>query len=309
MPFKPPAIPFMGASSDAVMEGANAVLFGAPHGTPYPGIANKPFASAPDALREAMEEDGRWLDHWDFDLGGPLLADSAFRLLDAGNLPTTADDGTGNRQLIREATAAIVAAGAVPIMLGGDDSTPIPFLEALSPLGPLTIVQVDAHIDWRDERRGERLGYSSTMRRASEMAHVGRIVQVGIRGLGSARREEVEIARNWGARIVTAREFQEHGVASVLEHVNDGANCVITFDCDALDAGIMPAVMAPTPGGLSYMQAIELVAAVAARGRLAAFDMIEFVPERDSTGTATFTAARIVANVVGRLARASAGSG
>lgn len=301
--FQPPAVAFMGAGSDAGMEGADAVLFGAPHGTPYEGIPNEPFASAPDALRKALEEDSRWTDHWDFDLGGPLLGNGGFTLQDAGNLPTTAHDGPGNRQLIRQATAAIVAAGAVPIMLGGDDSTPIPFIEALAPLGPLTIVQIDAHIDWRDERRGERLGFSSTMRRASEMAHAERIVQVGIRGLGSARREEVEVARDWGARIVTARELHRDGLDAVMAHVPAGANCLITLDCDALDAGIMPAVMSPTPGGLSYMQVIDLVAAVCAKARLVAFDMIEFVPERDTTGTATFTAARIVANVIGRLAR------
>ncbi|MGI9514729.1 MAG: arginase family protein, partial [Anderseniella sp.] len=83
----------------------------------------------------------------------------------------------------------------------------------------------------------------------------------------------------------------------------EGANCMITFDCDALDSSIMPAVMAPTPGGLSYTQAIDLVAGVAAKGRLVAFDMIEFVPERDTDGTAAFTAARIVTNAVGHLAR------
>jgi agmatinase len=142
------------------------------------------------------------------------------------------------------------------------------------------------------------------MRRASEMSHVERIVQVGIRGLGSARREEVEVARDWGARTVTARELHLDGLDAVMAHVPAGANCLITLDCDALDAGIMPAVMSPTPGGLSYMQAIDLVAAVCTKARLVAFDMIEFVPERDTTGTATFTAARIVANVIGRLARA-----
>ena len=301
--FQPPAVAFMGASGDAGIDGADAVLFGAPHGTPYEGIANEPFAAAPDALRMALEEDSRWTDHWDFDLDGPLLGDGGFRLHDAGNLPTTAHDGPGNRRLIRQATAAIVAAGAVPVMLGGDDSTPIPFIEALAPLGPLTIIQVDAHIDWRDERRGERFGFSSTMRRASEMHHVERTVQVGMRGLGSARREEVEFARDWGARIVTARELHRGGMDAVMAHVPAGANCLITLDCDALDAGIMPAVMSPTPGGLSYMQAIDLVEAVACKARLVAFDMIEFVPERDTTGTATFTAARIVANVIGRLAR------
>jgi agmatinase len=302
--FQPPAVPFMGASGGARLDDADAVLFGAPHGTPYEGIANQPFAVAPDALRKALEEDSRWLNHWDFDLDGPLLGESRFKLTDAGNLPTVSHDGAGNRHLIRKATAAIVAAGAAPIMLGGDDSTPIPFIEALLPLGPLTIIQVDAHIDWRDERRGECLGFSSTMRRVSEMDHVERIVQVGMRGLGSARREEVE-----GARLVTAREFHQVGPDAVMRHVPAGASCVITLDCDSLDAGIMPAVMSPTPGGLSYMQAIDLVAAVTAKARLVAFDMIEFVPERDITGTAAFTAARIVANVIGRLARASARSG
>ena len=303
-PFNPPAIAFMGASADIQLDAADAVLFGAPHGTPYQGIDNKAYAPAPDALRKATEGDSRWLDHWDFDLDGPLLGDGQFNVLDAGNLATSPLDGKGNREMIRQATSTIVQAGAVPIMLGGDDSTPIPFLEAIAPLGPVTVVQVDAHIDWRDERREERFGFSSTMRRASEMDHVAGIVQVGIRGVGSARREEVETARNWGARIVTASDIHARGIAAVMEHIPAGTNCVMTLDCDALDSAIMPAVMAPSPGGLSYMQVIDLIAAVTAKSRLVAFDMIEFVPERDINGTATFTAARIVANVIGRLARA-----
>ncbi|NNJ76602.1 MAG: agmatinase [Anderseniella sp.] len=294
----------MGAGKGVDLDQADAVLFGAPHGTPYQGIDNEVYAKAPDAMRAAMEEDSAWPDHWDFDLGGPLLGDSDFTIADAGDLKTASQDGIGNRALIETATAEIMATGAVPIMLGGDDSTPIPFIKALAPAGPLTIIQVDAHIDWRDERRGEPLGFSSTMRRASEMVHVERIIQVGIRGLGSARREEVEIARDWGAEIVTARAVHEQSVGAALQHLPDGANCMITFDCDALDSGIMPAVMAPTPGGLSYTQSIDLIAGVAAKARLVAFDMIEFVPERDTNGIAAFTAARIVANTIGCLARA-----
>ncbi len=294
----------MGATSTVKPDQADAVLFGAPHGTPYQGIDNEVYARAPDAMRAAMEEDSAWPDHWDFDLDGPLLGDGNFTIADAGDLKTASQDGIGNRTLIETATAEIMATGAVPIMLGGDDSTPIPFIKALAPAGPLTIIQVDAHIDWRDERRGEPLGFSSTMRRASEMTHVERIIQVGIRGLGSARREEVEIARDWGAEIVTARAVHEQGVSAALQHLPEGANCMITFDCDALDSGIMPAVMAPTPGGLTYTQSIDLIAGVIVKARLVAFDMIEFVPERDTNGVAAFTAARIVANAIGCLARA-----
>ena len=64
---------------------------------------------------------------------------------------------------------SVLAAGAVPMVLGGDDSIPIPVLQAYADRGPVTVVQIDAHIDWRDEVKGERWGLSSTMRRASEM--------------------------------------------------------------------------------------------------------------------------------------------
>ncbi|MEE9588186.1 MAG: arginase family protein [Hyphomicrobiaceae bacterium] len=301
--FVPTKTPFMGARTDISLDEADAVLFGAPHGTPYGGIDNGPFAAAPDALRAALQDDARWVDHWDFDLDATLLGDKGFALADAGNLATSSLDGAGNRALIKEATGQILNAGAVPLMVGGDDSTPIPFIETVAALGPLTIVQIDAHIDWRDERRGESLGFSSTMRRASEMRHVERIIQVGIRGFGSARREEVQIARQWGAKIITARDVHRDGIGVVMAHLPEGANCLITLDCDALDAGIMPAVMAPTPGGLSYTQTIDLVADVVARTTLVGFDLIEFVPERDLHGTAAITAARIIANVIGSLAK------
>jgi agmatinase len=301
--FDPVKVPFIGASKETDIADADLVIFGAPHGTPYRDIDNKLHAGTPDALRLALEEDALWLDHWDFDLGGPLLGDEDFTVADAGNLKTASLDGDGNRHLIREATTQIIGNGAIPVMIGGDDSTPIPFIEALAPLGPLTIIQIDAHIDWRDERRGEPMGYSSTMRRASELDHVENIIHVGIRGLGSARRAEVEIAKDWGAKIVTARELHRDGIEAVLKHLKSDANCMITFDCDALDAGIMPAVMAPTPGGLSYIQSIDLIDAVTKKFNLVAFDMIEFVPERDMDGTSAITAARILANVLGCLAR------
>ena len=303
--FDPVAVQFIGADKDADPADADLVVFGAPHGTPYPDIDNEPYASAPDTLRRALEEDARWLDHWDFDLDGPLLGNGNFTVADVGNLKTSSWDGRGNRHLIRSATREIVAGGAIPVMLGGDDSTPIAFIEALDALGPLTIIQIDAHIDWRDQRRGEPMGFSSTMRRASEMSHVESIVQVGIRGLGSARRAEVELAQDWGAQIVTARAFHRDGIVAVSKHLKPGANCMITLDCDALDSGIMPAVMAPTPGGLSYFQTIDLIDAVIKKSNVVAFDMIEFVPERDIDGTSAITAARVVANALGGLARRS----
>ena len=163
------------------------------------------------------------------------------------------------------------------------------------------ILQIDAHIDWREERYGERMGFSSTMRRASEQDHVWRIVQAGMRGIGSAREAEVRDALDWGARLVTARDIHHHGVGSVLQHIPEDCDCVISFDCDALDLSQMPAVSYPTPGGLTYTQVTDLIAGVAAKARIAGFCDGGIHAAARPAGTAAFTAARIAANVIGRL--------
>ena len=144
------------------------VLFGAPHGSTYPGADPSGFAGAAAAIRAASQDDAQFLDSWDFDLGGPLFEGGEPCCVDAGDLPTSVRDNAGNRKLIEEKTRAILAARAAPLMIGGDDSVPIPFIAGFADHGPIWILQIDAHIDWRDERYGEPLGYSSTMRRASD---------------------------------------------------------------------------------------------------------------------------------------------
>jgi agmatinase len=294
---------FMGTIRSRAPAGFKSALFGAPHGTPYPGIDNRVHAAAPNAFRTALQEDSSWLDHWDFDLGGPLLGDSACRIADLGNLPTKPKDGIGNRKLIEALTRQILASGAVPLMFGGDDSTPIPFIAGFSGSSPVTVLQIDAHIDWREERYGEKFGFSSTMRRASEQSHVWRIVQAGARGLGSAREAEVRDAKQWGAHIFTSQHIHHNGLKTVLETIPPDSDCLITFDCDAMDTAEMPAVSHPSPGGLSYMQVTDLIAGVAAKARIAGFTMVEFVPKNDRNRTSAYTAARIAANVIGHIAR------
>lgn len=277
---------------------APAVLLGADGCTPYASVGFY-CAGGPAAIRAASGAFGNSLGHHNFDIGGPAFGD---RLpADAGDLPLREDDPEGNRLRLRDKVAGIVAAGAVPVLLGGDDSLPIPMLQALEPHGPLTILQVDAHIDWREEVEGERWGLSSTMRRASEMPHVERIVQVGQRGIGSARPSDVEDALRWGVRFVPASDPDP--VATALGHIPEGARVALCFDCDALDPSAMPAVIGRTAGGLSYAQALALLRGVRARARLAAMDLVEFMPSRDVDGLGATTAAQLVAAALGLLSR------
>jgi agmatinase len=273
-------------------------VLGAPHATPYrPGEASH-SAGAPKALREVLTGYSGNREHYDFDIGGFLPAD----VEDCGDVPGDPTDPEGNRNRITTAVRTLLENGAVPVVLGGDDSVPIPVFRAFEGRGPLTVVQVDAHLDWRDEVRGERYGWSSPMRRASEMPWIRHMIQVGLRGIGSARAGEVADARAWGVEIVTAEEVHRAGVARAIGLVPAGVPCLVTVDCDGLDPSIMPAVMAPAPGGLTYWHVIELIRGVAAKARIAGFDLVEFVPERDFHGLAARTAARIACNAVAAIA-------
>src|SRR5690348_12961233 len=174
---------------------AEIAILGIPFGAPY-GTSDIVTASsaAPAAIRAQSNRLSVTLDHYDFDLGGPLLDGRAVRIVDCGDVPGDPLDIAGNAARATNAVRAILARGAVPIVLGGDDAIPIPVFRAYEGHGPIAIVQIDAHIDWRHEVQGVTEGYSSTMRRASEMPWIGGMVQIGMRSLGSARPADVRDA-------------------------------------------------------------------------------------------------------------------
>ncbi|QKC83974.1 agmatinase [Mesorhizobium sp. NZP2077] len=280
-----------------------AVIFGAGHGSTYPGKDSSGYALAAEAIRAASQDDASLVEHWDFDLGGPLFDGKPVCCVDAGDISTTLHDNAGNRARVEAKTREVLALPAIPILLGGDDSVVIPFLAGFADHGPIWILQIDAHIDWRDEVHGKRYGYSSPMRRASEMPHVAGMVQVGLRSVGSARLAEIEAAQHYGSRFVTAREVHAQGVEAALRHIPEGARVVVTFDCDSLDPGIMPGVAARTPGGLTYTQAIDLIAGLGKRARIVGFDLVELYPPADIDGLSALTAARLLVNVIGTIVR------
>ncbi|MBL9053776.1 MAG: arginase family protein [Tabrizicola sp.] len=281
---------------------AKMALIGADGCTPYQNVGFY-CAGGPEAIRHAGAAYAANLGHVNFDLGGPIFPDGILAV-DAGDLQQDIADPAGNRARIFGAVSQILDRGAVPMLIGGDDSLPIPMLEAYGARGKsYTILQIDAHIDWRDEVQGERLGLSSTMRRASEMAHVDAIIQVGQRGIGSARPQDAADAEGWGVGFVPAGEIARFGIARALDLIADGAEVIICLDLDALDPAVMPAVIGRTAGGLGYWQVLELVAGVAERARIAGFDMVEFMPDRDVDGQGAALAAQLLAAVMGIIAR------
>jgi agmatinase len=298
-----PVATFMGlpTQSPAALT-ADIALIGAPCATPYASVGAY-CAGAPAAIRSAMAAYAPALAHYDFDFDGPFLGSGRTRVADCGDIAWTESDAAGNRAAICSTIATILDRDAVPVVIGGDDSVPIPIFTAFAGRGKFTVVQIDAHLDWREEVGGERLGLSSTMRRASEMDHIERIVQIGQRGLGSARPNDYQAAIAAGVAFVPAREVHTRGVHSILDRIPSGARVLLTVDCDALDPAIMPAVIAPAPGGLTYWQTIDVMHGIAAKAQIACFDLVEFMPERDAAQLGAAHAGRILIHAIGLIAR------
>lgn len=298
MPSSTPPTTFAGMPARGLddLRGAAVAVLGAAHGSPYKPGTPSHAADAPAALRAGSAQLARQLDQLDFDTGRTPTADGT--IVDCGDAETDpADAGPGNRGRIAQAVRRVLDAGAVPIVLGGDDSVPIPVFQAFEGRGPLTMVQVDAHVDWGDIIQGNPWGYGSTMRRAAEMPWITGMVQVGIRGLGSGGADQTRDARAWGSRIVTMAELRRGGMDQALDAVPEGGDCFVSIDCDGLDPAAMPAVNTPAPGGLGYDDVAALLHGVAAKARIRGCALVEFVPSRDRDGLAALLAARIALTV------------
>jgi agmatinase len=283
----------------------DVAILGIPFGVPYPSPGNTAgCADAPAAIRARSKRLANFADHHDFDLDAPMLVGSPpLRVLDAGDVDGRAEDGPGNATRAESAIRSLLATGTIPIVLGGDDSVPIPVLRAYSGSERVTVLQVDAHLDFRDEVAGVRDGYSSTMRRAAEMDHVERIVQVGLRGVGSARSSDVADAGAAGNRLITARELRARGVPSLLDELLRGARLFVVFDLDGLDPSVAPAVSGVSPGGLSYDEAGDLLAGVAERCRVVGAAFTELVPDLDVNGISALVVVRMVMRLLAGIDR------
>jgi len=286
---------------------ADFAVIGIPFGMPYsPEAMANDQSRAPDAFRQASEHAAYTREHFDWDIGGPLLDDRDVKVVDCGNVTADMSDHKEHYRRAEAAMRKIFKSGATPIIIGGDHGIPIPVMRALEETGQsgITLVHIDAHLDWRDEVNGEPDGYSSPIRRASEMPWFDKIVQIGIRGIGSARTGEVEDARAYGADIITSYELHDIGMDAVLDRIPDGGPYYFTIDADGLDPTIMPAVMAQTPGGVTWHQMRKLIHGLVKKGRVLGMDLVEIAPSRDVGNITMVHAERIACNFIGAAVRA-----
>lgn len=283
---------------------ADIAILGVPFGAAYsPETRVNDQSNAPTAVRQASYQLSDGPERWDFDLDG-TLGELGVKVVDCGDVTADLADPGLHYRNAEAAVRKILAAGALPVTIGGDHGIPIPVLRGFAGRGPIHLVHIDAHLDWRDQVNGEREGYSSPIRRASEMAHIDRIWQIGLRGQGSARHEEVAAARAYGSDLISAWELQEIGMAAVLDRIPDGASYYLTIDADGIDPAAMPAVAAPAPGGVTLHQARQLIHGLAKKGRIVGMDIVEITPASDVNEITSIAAGRLIVNLIGAAAKA-----
>ncbi len=223
------------------------------------------------------------------------------RIVDLGDADIVHTDTDTSHRNIETGVARILDAGALPVVLGGDHSVNIPCVRAFATQGPIHIVQIDAHLDFVDERHGVRHGHGNPMRRAAEQAHVTGLSQFGIRNVSSTAKEGYDDARAMGSDILSVRQIRQLGVEAVLARVPAGVDYYLTIDIDGFDPSIAPGTGTPSHGGFLYYEVLELIAGLSARGRIVGIDLVEVAPDYDHTGSTAILAAQILLNTIGRI--------
>jgi agmatinase len=221
------------------------------------------------------------------------------RIVDAGDADIVHTDTEASHANIETGVRALLDAGALPVVIGGDHSVTIPAIRAFAGRAPVHVLQIDAHLDFVDERHGVRHGHGNPMRRAAEQPHVSGLTQVGIRNVSSTAREGYAAARAMGSDILSVRQARALGPAGVATRVPAGARVYLTIDIDGFCPSIAPGTGTPSHGGFLYYEVLEMLQIVAREHEIAGIDLVEVAPDHDAGQVTSILAAQLLLNVLG----------
>lgn len=156
-------------------------------------------------------------------------------------------------------------------IFGGEHSVSCGSIQAHAENFPnLSVLQIDAHADLREEYHGSKFNHACVMRRAQELCEV---VQVGIRSVCSEEKEFIQ-----KDKIFYAHQLWQNNlwIDDVINKLND--NVYLTIDLDGLDPSVLPSTGTPEPGGLSWWQLLSLIDLLSKRKNIVGFDVVELCP-------------------------------
>tara|TARA_B100000886_G_scaffold236734_1_gene165790 strand:- start:437 stop:1390 length:954 start_codon:yes stop_codon:yes gene_type:complete len=221
------------------------------------------------------------------------------KIVDIGDADIIHTDTIESHKNIEKGVRSILKAGALPVVLGGDHSVNIPCVNAFSDSGPIHILQIDAHLDFVDERHGVKYGHGNPMRRAAEKNYVTGLTQVGIRNVSSTSKEGYEDAKAMNSDILSVRQTRKIGPKNLVGRIPKDSNVYITIDIDAFCPSIAPGTGTPSQGGFLYYEVLEILQHLSKQNKVVGIDLVEVAPDYDHSGSTTILAAQILLNFLG----------
>ena len=238
---------------------------------------------------------------YDFEDDITYLPSDSTRIVDIGDADIIHTDTIKSHANIKFGVQKILAAKAIPIVMGGDHSINIPCIEAFENEDPIHVIQIDAHLDFVDERHGVRYGHGNPMRRASEKEYVSGLTQIGIRNVSSTAKDGYIDAREKGSKIFSVRHLRKMGLKKILDEIPKNKRYYITIDIDAFDPSIASGTGTPSHGGFYYYEVLELVDGIIKQGSVVGLDLVEVAPDYDLTNSTSTLAAQLLMNTIGRI--------
>ena len=238
---------------------------------------------------------------YDFEDDITYLPSDTTRIVDIGDADIIHTDTINSHANIKLGVQKILAAKAIPVIIGGDHSINIPCIDAFENQEPIHIIQIDAHLDFVNERHGVRFGHGNPMKRASEKNYVSGLTQIGIRNVSSTSKEGYIDAREQGSKIFSVRQLRQMGIFKILQEIPKNKRYYITIDIDAFDPSIASGTGTPSHGGFYYYEVLELIDGIIKQGSVVGLDLVEVAPDYDLTNSTSTLAAQLLMNTIGRI--------
>ena len=292
---------FMRAPYQSLSEPLNADV--AILGMPYDmGTAVRAGARfAPRSIRDVSTWNAYLYKGWYNPLVDEVYMDENWRVVDVGDVDVLHTEHELSFRNCEEAIRTIVSQGVVPFTIGGDHAITTPVLRGFDAFSDLCVIQIDAHLDFTKAPGGIREGQGSPMRRASEMPHIGQIVQIGMRGVGSSGPSDWADARAHGNIIMNMREIRSNGMDWVYGNIPKKEHYYVTLDIDGLDQSLVPGCGSPQPFGLYYEDVAGIFEAICKKGKVVGFDVVEVCPPYDTNQSTALYAMSLMQDMMGYI--------
>ncbi len=269
--------------------GARAGIYGLPFDAT--NISRTGANYGPRGIREVSCQFTPYNATLDFDL------EAALTPVDCGDCDIVLANAEATFARAQADLGAIIDAGALPVMFGGDHSVTIPAARAIRErVADPGLILIDMHLDTAPDVGGELLNHCCPITRAVDAGFdPAKIALVGISGWMNPK-TEINYCREQGITVIWLEDIWEQGTGPAIERALEvagaGDGIYLSFDVDSLDAAYGAATCCPSPGGLTSREAIELVRGVSAGGLLGV-DVVETAPSLEATPATSLMAGRI----------------